>query len=96
MPEEYKRGQEPWNKWRLVYICKQCGKHTTEAPGAELLAALDLMKIGGKEPTHAHMLQFALNGKAPASVAHECDSRAVGQAELCGVIREGSRIVVAS
>jgi hypothetical protein len=95
--DKYKKGEEPWNKWKVTYICKQCGKHAVEKPSAKLLAALDTMAATATEElTEGHMLMYALNGMMPASVAHQCDMRAVGMAEICGVIRDGSNIVVVS
>lgn len=91
---KYKKGQEPWNKWLIVYRCKLCDGFLTEEPDAKVLAAMDLHEELEKEtPTQGHMLRYALH-TMPATVGHQCDKRTVGMAELLGVVREGSVIVV--
>ena len=91
MPES-----KPWEKWVLVYKCRQCEGFLKEKPGPAILAAMDTLSGGGTEPTQGNMLQAALDGMAPKMTAHECDRRSVGIADLTGVIREGSNIVVVS
>ena len=91
MPES-----KPWEKWVLLYKCRQCEGFLKDIPSPALLAAMDTQADAGTEPTSGTMLQAALNDMAPKMTAHECDRRTVGIADLTGVAREGSNIVVVS